>query len=159
MHRRPRLTTARGAGPALLGLLFLAGCGAGTVATAPAPHATAAACAQVAAHWPATVGGAERRPTSTSGLGTQGATAAWGDPAVIARCGMPQLAPTTDPCIEVDGIGWVTQDITDGVRLTTFGTNPALEVLVPSSYGAGPLLLPAFDEAARALPGNGLKCR
>ncbi len=87
------------------------------------------------------------------------AAGAWGNPAVIARCGVPALAPTATPCIEVDGIGWIPQDLSDGTRLTTFGTDPALEVLVPAAHGPAPLLLPAFDAAAMALPRNGLECR
>lgn len=87
------------------------------------------------------------------------AAGAWGDPAVIARCGARTLAPTTTECIEVDGVGWIPERISDGTRLTTFGTDPALEVLVPAAHDPAPLLLPAFDDAAKALPRNGLECR
>lgn len=90
---------------------------------------------------------------------TASATAAWGDPAVIARCGMPPLAPTEVECVEVDGVGWIPQALSDGTRFTSFGTDPALEVLVPSRYAPEPLLLPAFSKAAKALPTNGLQCR
>ena len=62
-------------------------------------------------------------------------------------------------CLEVDGVGWIPQELSDGIRFTSFGTEPALEVLVPSSYAPEGLLLPAFSDAARALPSNGLACR
>ncbi len=122
--------------------------------SAPAGAGTAA-CAAAAKDWPTRVSSLARRPT-TSG---SPAVAAWGDPAVIARCGVGALAPTTDPCVEVDGIGWVSTELSDGSRFTTFGTTPAIEVLVPQDYAPGALLLPAFSAAAKALPGNGLACR
>jgi hypothetical protein len=45
------------------------------------------------------------------------------------------------------------------VRFTTFGREPAIEVLVPHAYKPEPLLLPAFGPAAKALPTNGRTCR
>jgi hypothetical protein len=84
---------------------------------------------------------------------------AWGDPAVIATCGWPALAPTTQECLDVDGVYWVVERLSDGVRFTTFGRDPAIEVLVPHAYAPEPLLLPAFAPAVRALPENGRACR
>jgi hypothetical protein len=84
---------------------------------------------------------------------------AWGDPAVIATCGWPPLAPTTQECLDVDGVYWVVERLSDGVRFTTFGRDPAIEVLVPHAYAPEPLLLPAFAPAVRALPENGRACR
>ena len=86
------------------------------------------------------------------------AGAAFGDPAIIARCGAAALAPTTEDCIEGDGMGWVAQPLSDGTRFTTFGRDPAVEVLVPRAYAPEPLLLPAFTEAAEQLPTNSLAC-
>ena len=84
--------------------------------------------------------------------------AAWGDPAIIARCGLPALEPTTLECVEVDGIDWIIRDFPDGMGLITYGTDPALEVLVPDVYGPGPLLLPAFTAIAASLPSTDLHC-
>jgi hypothetical protein len=84
--------------------------------------------------------------------------AAWGDPAVIARCGLDPLGPTTDDCVTVDGVDWVVRSLSDGSAATTYGRDPAIEVLAPSAYGAVPLLLPAFSTVARALPVNGRHC-
>ena len=72
---------------------------------------------------------------------------------------MAALRPTETECLEVDAIGWIPSDLTDGTRFTTFGTDPALEVLVPGDYAPEGLLLPAFTEAARTLSPNGLQCR
>ncbi len=84
--------------------------------------------------------------------------AAWGDPAIIARCGLPALAPTTLACVTVDGVDWVVRTLSDGSSATTYGTDPAIEVLVPESYGPAPLELPAFAPAVRELPPNGRHC-
>ena len=87
------------------------------------------------------------------------AVAAWGDPAVVARCGVAALAPTDVECLEVDGVGWIPDPLSDGTRFTSFCTDPAVEVLVPRAYAPEGLLLPAFAPVAKALPGNGLACR
>ena len=87
------------------------------------------------------------------------AVAAWGDPAVVARCGVAAPAHTAIDCLEVDGVGWIPERLSDGTRFTSFGTEPAVEVLVPRAYAPEGLLLPVFGPAARALPRNGLACR
>jgi Protein of unknown function (DUF3515) len=117
--------------------------------------AGSAACRSAAAHWPKTVGGLSRQPTSSS----SDAVRAWGDPAVIARCGLAPIGPTTDQCINVSGIDWVAHQLSDGVRFTTFGRTPAIEILVPSAYKPEPLLLPAFGAAASAIPQGERHCQ
>ncbi len=84
--------------------------------------------------------------------------AVWGDPAIIARCGLAPLTPTTLECVTVDGVDWVVRSLSDGTAAVTYGTDPAIEVLVPTSYGPAPLQLPAFGAAARELPTNGRHC-
>ncbi|KGN28827.1 hypothetical protein N798_17475 [Knoellia flava TL1] len=134
-------------------VVVLSGCSS-AVEVAPAPLANGDVCRAAASAWPDEVGGKARREVSDAGAGT-----AYGDPPVIARCGVPALGPTTDDCIEVDGLGWVAQALSDGTRFTTFGRDPAIEVLVPKDYAPEPLLLPAFSAAAQKLPTNGLACR
>ena len=87
------------------------------------------------------------------------AVTAWGDPPVIARCGLGALGPTTEQCLDVDGVDWVVRKASDGAVFTTFGRDPAIEVLVPNAYAPEPLLLPAFGAAAKALPANGHTCK
>ena len=127
--------------------------GASPGGVAPTTLASSDTCRAVTAAWPATAGGQERREVSDDTAG-----AAYGDPASIARCGVAALGPTTDDCIEVDGMGWVAQPLSDGTRFTTFGRDPAVEVLVPRAYAPEPLLLPAFTRAAELLPRNSLAC-
>lgn len=105
--------------------------------------------------WPVNVAKQARVETDP----TDASTAAWGDPAIIARCGVTALEPTPDPCVTVDGIDWVVTELTDGAALATFGRTPAIEVLVPDAYGPAALLAPNFTAAAELLPTNDLRCR
>lgn len=133
---------------------MLSACSTAVEVSVPA-EASSAACTAASAHWPETISGMERRDTSP----TSPAVAAWGNPAVVARCGVAAMGPTSTECVEVDGAGWIPEPLTDGTRFTSFGTDPAVEVLVPEAYAPEPLLLPAFTDVAEALPGNGLSCR
>ena len=110
------------------------------------------ACAAVP--WPTTLADQDRTPTDPDGAWV----AAWGDPAIIARCGLPALEPTSFDCVAVDDVDWIVRELSDGTAMSTYGTDPAIEVLVPAVYGPGPLLLPAFGDAARALPDSGRRC-
>jgi hypothetical protein len=130
----------------------LSGCS--SVQVAVPVDAGSPACRIAAAHWPKTVGGQPLAPTSSSSA----AVRAWGDPAIIARCGLPAIGPTTDTCLDVSGIDWVAHQLTDGVRFTTYGRSPAIEVLVPSAYKPEPLVLPAFGAAAAAIPQGQRHC-
>ena len=116
------------------------------------PQSSAPVCRDAA--WPATVSGHSRADTSPA----DPSVAAWGDPALIARCGLEPLAPTTDECVTVDGVDWVVRQLSDGTMATTYGRDPAIEVLAPSTYGPVPLLLPAFGPLARTLPATGRHC-
>jgi hypothetical protein len=140
-------------GVVLLPVAGLAACSPSVDVTAPA-HAGSAACQLAADRWPQTVGGQPLRPTSSS----SDAVRAWGNPAIIARCGLSAVGPTTDQCLDVSGVDWVAHPLADGVRFTTYGRSPAIEILVPSAYKPEPLLLPAFGAAASALPRGKRHC-
>jgi hypothetical protein len=59
------------------------------------------------------------------------ATAAWGDPSlVILRCGVNVPGPTTDRCVSVNGVDWVIKEGDPVWTLTTFGREPATEILM-----------------------------
>jgi hypothetical protein len=135
--------------------VVLSACSSSGVEVAVPAAANEPACTSAALLFPSTVSGMERVATDPESPGV----GAWGDPAVIARCGVAAQAPTATECIEVDGVGWIPAQLSDGTRFTSFGTDPALEVLVPSTYAPEPLLLPVFTEVVRALPANGLACR
>lgn len=133
--------------------MLLSGC-AGAVEVAVPRQADDAACVAASEQWPEEIAGATPTETDPS----DPAVAAWGDPAVIARCGMPALGPTEEQCVVVDGIDWVAEDLGDGTSLTTFGRDPAIEVIVPEEHEPAPLLLPAFSDAAEELPRNDHAC-
>ena len=140
--------------PVLAAVLVLGGCSSAVEVGVP-EDAGHEACTQAGAQWPDEVSG-DLEPVETDP--DDPAVAAWGDPAVIARCGMPALGPTEDQCIVVDGVDWVAEELDDGTRLTAFGRDPAIEVIVPEEHGPAPLLLPAFSDAVKELPRNDYSC-
>jgi len=135
--------------------VVLSACSSDAVQVAVPSAATEPACSSATLLWPSTVSGMTRRATDPESAGVR----AWGDPAIIARCGVAALGPTDTECVEVDGVGWIPQPLTDGTKFTSFGTDPAVEVLVPKAYAPEPLMLPVFAPVAKALPANGLQCR
>ena len=138
---------------AILLMGVLAACSSSIEVVNPA-DAGSPSCRSAALHWPKTVGGQPLRPTTSSSA----AVRAWGDPAIIARCGLAPIGPTTDQCVSVSGVDWVAHQLGDGMRFTTYGRSPAIEVLVPSAYRPEPLLLPAFGAAASAIPQGERHC-
>jgi hypothetical protein len=147
MHGRPLLGLT-------LTTVLLAGCSS-AVKVVPYEGADASAgCTAVAGAWPATVAGLERRETAVESA----TVAAWGDPAVIARCGAPVPGPTTAQCLDIDGVDWIAVQLDDGIEFTTYGRDPAVEVLVPDSYAPETLLMPAFGEVARIVGQTGPGC-
>lgn len=133
----------------------LTACSSGAVDLALPEHAAESVCGDLP--WPARTGPArdlQRRPVTVDSP----AVAAWGDPAVIARCGLPPLAPTTLNCVTVDDVDWVIRPLDDGHAFTTFGTDPAIEVLIPADYAPETMLLTDFAAAARKLPRTGHSC-
>lgn len=148
--------TRRRSAAALTGLIMLASAGCSrAVEVVPAAEATSPACAQVAAAWPATVSGQGRVATSSDSP----AVAAWGDPAIIARCGAASSGPTTRDCIAVSGVDWVAEPLDDGTKFTTYGRTPAIEVLVPKDYSPEPLVLGAFTSPAQQIAQGPHRCR
>ena len=78
----------------------------------------------------------QRRETSGNPLG-----AAWGDPAIVLRCGVgtPEDYDKFAACQIVNGLDWFVPDATiedqdADVVMTTIGRTPAVEVTVPASY-------------------------
>ena len=131
----------------------LTACGDDTVKASPADQARNPLCAQAARHWPATVSGQKSRTVSTDSPTVR----AWGDPAIIARCGVTSPGPTSTGCVTVDGIDWVGTKLSDGGRYITYGRSPAIEVLVPTKYDTLPPL-GAFTAAAEQIPQGPHRC-
>lgn len=115
-------------------LLVLTAC-ATTVPVTVAPYATDPVCASVVLALPASLGdGLEQLDTDAQ------ATSAWGEPrsAVVLRCGVEPLGPTTDRCQSVSTprgptIDWVVVEDDGDWTFTTYGRVPAVEVVVPQA--------------------------
>lgn len=130
--------------------LLLSGC-ATAVPMTPAPDATNVACADVIVHLPATVADQEARETDAQ------ATGAWGDPAaVLLHCGVTVPAPTTLPCLNVNGIDWI-EDDSDAptYRYTTYGRDPAIEIVIDSEVVSGSTALIDIANAVEYVPATG----
>lgn len=149
-----RAASRRGGLLALPVLLVVgsAGCSQAVEIEVPA-FATQAPCPQPP--WPQQVAGHDRVATSSD----SNAVAAWGDPPIIARCGVAAPGPTTLECLGVDDVDWIVEPLSDGTRFTTYGRKPAMQVLVPDAYSPEPMVLGSFTLVAGRLPGTGRRCR
>jgi hypothetical protein len=158
VHRRPRLrllllsaVPAVVAAAAVFAVLALRD--RPVEVTAPAGGSDPA-CARLAARLPPTLRGQGRRATTSPSP----AVAAWGDPAIVWRCGVPLLGPTQDECTQVDGVDWVRVPLADGSSFTTYGREPAVQLLVPRAYAPEPLVLPALSRVVAAVPQGSRRC-
>lgn len=155
--RRPAL--------ALLPLLavLVSGCGSGAVQV-PVPaadSATTALCARL--KLPTSVHGLKRRDTSPKSP----LVAAWGDPAIALRCGVPRpsadLAQLRTRLVHLDDTDWLPTSDTRPITFIAVGRQVYVEVTVPAEYQqnnpAGDVLLdliPAIKAAIPAQPDNAL---
>lgn len=125
--------------------LVLAAC-TGTVNLEPAVDANAYACAEISVRLPDEIAGLDRRSTNAQ------ATAAWGDPAaVIYRCGLPPVGPSELPCFTIDGVDWLLDESDAPTYVfTTYGREPATEVIVDNDVVRGPDALTPISAAVAA---------
>ncbi len=111
---------------------IVGGCTASLEVPAPVlDPAAATPCSALHAVLPGTVADQARREVSSDG-----ASSAWGSPAIVLRCGVSD-AVGMDPasrCDLVGGVGWYTEDLADGYRFTTIGRTLPVEVTVPHEY-------------------------
>nr|WP_091182549.1 DUF3515 domain-containing protein [Microlunatus flavus] len=112
-------------------VLVLAGCGKVAVEEPTPDAATAQVCGAVMAALPERVLDQGRRSVEPGVL-----SAAWGKPAIVLRCGVPAppgLGPYSD-CVEVNGVGWYSEDAQGGTIFTTIGRPAFVELSVPTAY-------------------------
>jgi Protein of unknown function (DUF3515) len=124
--------------------LALAACGGGDVTSGP--DGDSAACSALTGRLPSTVLARARTRLDVTGA------ARWGDPSIVLRCGVPPTGPTSDPCIEADGVDWTFRENGGSFRFTTFGRDPAVEVTVPGSIGRTNASAALIDLAAAVKP-------
>jgi hypothetical protein len=62
--------------------------------------------------------------------------AAWGEPAIILRCGVekPDALTPSSQCFDVRGVGWLAESTADGYLFTTIGRTFHVSVEVPKTY-------------------------
>jgi hypothetical protein len=114
-------------------------CGRGPVEVkTPALSAsTDRACTALVKALPASVDGAERREVQPAGA----AAAAWGDPAIVLRCGvaMPKQFDEFATCQETNGVGWfIPEEQVTGeprpITMTTIGRDVNVQVTLPEEH-------------------------
>jgi Protein of unknown function (DUF3515) len=137
--------TARSPLPACFAVLAAAaaGCSAGPVRADP-PRPTgqaAAACANLHAALPDKLEGQPRRGTEPESP----LTAAWGDPAIVMRCGVgvPAAYRPTSQLYTVNGVDWLPEELTNGYLFTTMGREAGVELAVPHQHA--PEINPVAD--------------
>lgn len=139
--RRPGPSTARGvvASACVLGLLALGGCSGDdlTIESHDLSAADRDACEALVADLPDTLDGESRRTVEPSdALG-----AAWGDPAYVLTCGVPQPSdyePTAE-CNVVKGVGWYIPadeqaDPEEDATILALSLSPYVSLRVPSEH-------------------------
>jgi hypothetical protein len=119
--------------------LVLVGCGKEPVSipTLRLSASDQARCQRVANALPKTVADQSRRKTQPA----EALGGAWGDPAIVAQCGVgvPADFSKTAGCQEADGVGWFipesqVNDQSSDVVMSTAGYRPVLQVTVPAKY-------------------------
>lgn len=132
-------------------LLTLSAC-APLVPLEAAPDAVNPECAEVIVRLPDTIEDDlaihVKRETDAQ------ATGAWGNPAtILLRCGVTVPGPSTQPCYTIKGIDWLRNDI-DAPKyvFTTYGRDPAVEVIVDGDNASGTNALVALSSAIGLIP-------
>ena len=111
----------------------------------PAPDAANPVCATVMVSLPSELAGEQQRETDSQ------SSSAWGDPSkIILRCGVPVPGPTTEQCATVNGIDWILQENETAWTATTYGREPAIEVIFnPEEVSSSTLLVQLENAVSR----------
>jgi hypothetical protein len=111
----------------------------------PADGPAAQPCAALHRSLPEELDGRERRETSPASQ----LTTAWGDPAVVLRCGVdrPAALTATSEVLEVDGVEWFLEERPAAFVFTTVGRTPYVQVRVPTATPRERAVAPLVDLA------------
>ncbi|MCT2594306.1 DUF3515 domain-containing protein [Streptomyces sp. N2-109] len=144
---------------ALAPVITLAGCwssGDSAGPAVPSPSGKAAgACRALHGELPGRVNAEDRAELDPASK----YTAAWGDPAIELRCGVPRpevLTPGSEHYnpladqAEVNGVHWLIEPRDGGYRFTATGRDAFVEVTVPDDYAPEIGALPDLAKALRA---------
>lgn len=140
----------RGAAVAIVSGLALTACTSLVADIEVAPNATDPLCAEAMVAMPEEIAGHERRRTDSQ------STAAWGEPAAaVFRCGVQSPGPTTDECVSANGVDWVAREEGTNWRITTYGREPAMEVLFDGERVSSSSVMVDVGNAAARIPSDG----
>jgi hypothetical protein len=96
-----------------------------------------AVCQRVTDALPDKVAGQSRRKTQPA----EAFGGAWGDPAIVAQCGVPLPGgfSRASSCTTADGVGWYLpddqfRDPSSDIVISTAGYRPIVQVTIPGSY-------------------------
>jgi hypothetical protein len=149
--RRP-LRILAGLGVVVALAAGLTGCTNAVTMTA-APSANAAACAAAQVRLPDTVDTKyQLRNTNAQ------STAAWGDPsAALYHCGVAVPTVSDLPCFSKGSVDWIRDDEGKQIVYTTFGRDPAVQVVIDSTKTTDQVLQD-IGNAVETLPKDGHEC-
>ena len=98
----------------------------------PAEGAENQFCTDLGAILPVSLGGALLRDTNPNSP----ATKAWGDPAIVLRCGaaIPTAYSASSQLLTVNDVNWYPEELEAGMRFTSMETSELVEVSLPAAY-------------------------
>jgi hypothetical protein len=105
-------------------------------------------CAEVSVRLPDQIGEFSQRYTNAQ------ATSAWGEPtAILFRCGLEPVMVSALPCVTASEVDWLVDETNaPSFRFISFGTTPAVEVIVDSEQASGATALDSVAQAVMKLP-------
>lgn len=128
-------------------LLAVSACSGPVEVDAVTPQAgTASLCDDLKASLPAVVDDQPLRKVKPASAGS-----AWGDPAIVLRCGVAKpvsLTPTSQ-CFPVSGVDWLSEETARRFVFTTVGRKANIQVSVPREYDPASDALADLAEAVR----------
>jgi len=112
-------------------MAMLSGCSQ-TLSIDPGPFGENPYCIHLMSRIPVELGGALIRTTDAGAEGV----AAWGDPAIVMRCGViqPPSLEATSQLFTINEIDWLPEELTSGQRFTSMNTPSFVEVNIPEGY-------------------------
>ena len=110
------------------------------VSSVDAPGAGMAACTSLLAALPDPLGGLPRRQLVQGDDPLLAGVAAWGEPAVILRCGVPtpQELTCSSPVQVVDGVAWLPIPGSGGITYLAVDRPVRVALTVPDGTSTGP---------------------
>jgi hypothetical protein len=134
----PRAHRADGTGPPTSPATSAPAPGPLAVPVPPGLDTSAAACRTLAARLPTTLRDLAGRPVRPASVRTR----AWGEPAVVLRCGVPRPAGyslTAKNLFGINGVTWYVQQSPGRSVFTAVDRGVYVEVTVPSAYDSAPV--------------------